>query len=590
MPTAALLNQQQQGLDDGAGDWWGGIQQSALSAVLAIALSVAAIGTSSRQVFGWQQDEVSQAVADEAFWQNPVAPTSATLYQNLPYLPDSEEIPAGSLHGQPDEDFWQNPTAPVAATLGPVYLPDPEEIPAAQLSATVDEYYWQNEVAPIKATLGSLYLPDPEEIPSGNLSATVDEYFWVNSVPPIFSYSILTAFSYDDVIVPQVAAFVPDEDFWANSVLSVSQAFVVPSLNIDSQEPTLFGQFDEDFWQNSVQPVQATLVWPQQFTFDVQEPSGSLFGQFDEDFWQNAVQPVQAVLAWPQQFTFDVQEPAGSLFGQFDEDFWTNPVLPVISQVPIQAFRDDDVVVPQVIVFGFDEDFWQNPAVSTKAIFAPLYQPDPEEVPAGSLVPPAPPVPPIFQPLIVGKTLRSFGVSLSSPVTIQTTSNDLQLFQTNGTPYLIVPADTNLYQRSYRIVAGGSIMIPPSGINTAVNFALTLKGFSQRTQPARAIVDDVMATLPSPQATSGTSLWQLVVKLSAAQDGNTGPALDKRAGRLTAEWMININGVYTSGISISNQNPFQEALLYFSLGAQFTGSVSGADKFQANLYQFETQQ
>src|ERR1700724_3499450 len=110
MPTAALLNQQQQGLDDGAGDWWGGIQQSALSAVLPIALSVAAIGTSSRQVFGWQQDEVSQAVADEAFWQNPVAPTSATLYQNLPYLPDSEEIPAGSLHGQPDEDFWQNPT------------------------------------------------------------------------------------------------------------------------------------------------------------------------------------------------------------------------------------------------------------------------------------------------------------------------------------------------------------------------------------------------------------------------------------------------------------------------------------------------
>jgi hypothetical protein len=117
-----------------------------------------------------------------------------------------------------------------------------------------------------------------------------------------------------------------------------------------------------------------------------------------------------------------------------------------------------------------------------------------------------------------------------------------------------------------------------------------MKGFSQRTQPARGVLDDVMATLPSPQPLSGTTLWQLVVKLSATQDGNTGPALDKRAGRLTAEWMININGVYTSGISISNQNPFQEALLYFSLGVQFTGSVSGADKFQANLYQFETQQ
>jgi len=199
--------------------------------------------------------------------------------------------------------------------------------------------------------------------------------------------------------------------------------------------------------------------------------------------------------------------------------------------------------------------------------------------------------PPVYKPTVLGYGLRSFGVSFSTPAIIQTSSNALQTFQYNGVQYLPALAGSNLLGRSYRIVAGGDVTVPPSGMNAGLNLTLMMKGFSQRTQPARSILDEVMATLPSSQSLSvGLTSWQLIVKLSASKAGNTGPAFDKMAGQLIAEWMISIGGNYTSGVLISNSNPFLESVLQFSLGVQFTGSVSGADKFQANLYQFETQQ
>lgn len=526
MPTAALLNQGQLGLDDGSGDWWSGVQSFTLSAVLAVALSVTAIGASARQAFGQWQDEVPQAVADEAFWQNPVAPVPAIFYQNYPYLPDSEEIPASGLYGQPDEDFWQNPTAPVKATLGAIYLPDPEEIPAAQLSATVDEYYWQNEVAPVKATLGSLYLPDPEEIPSGNLSATVDEYFWVNSVPPIFSYSVPAVFSYDDVIVPQVAAFVPDEDFWVNPVLPALQTSIVPSLNIDSQEPTLFGQFDEDFWQNAVQPVQAALAWPQQFTFDVQEPSGSLFGQPDEDFWKNWVAPVQASL-------------------------------------------------------------YQNLP----------YLPDPEEIPAGSLIPPVPPVPPSFQSTFVGRVIADFGVTKSNPAEIDKFSASQQTFVTTGTPYppfparadgwqllgqaamggelLVAPSSGGLSDNTYYAVLGGDVTIPASAINTSLVVTLFENYFSEPGQVI-SIQSDPLVIATIPTTTGQTVLWSLVVRLRGNGVNN---------GILIAEQLVNGQPV---GVLYSNRSQTMEPKLQLSAVVNLQGS--GPDLPQVRLMQFQLQE
>jgi len=195
--------------------------------------------------------------------------------------------------------------------------------------------------------------------------------------------------------------------------------------------------------------------------------------------------------------------------------------------------------------------------------------------------------PPVYQPLILGLGFRSFGVSFLTPAVIITSSNSLQTFQYNNNKFLAVPGGKS----SCHVVAGGSIVVPPSGLNTALNLVLTMKGFSQRVKPDVSIQDDVLATLPQSQSVPvGIQPWQLICKLSGSQLGNSGPQGGKRGGRLTADYMIMIGDVHTSGTMLSGNNPFLEGILQFSLGVQFTGSVSGADKFQANLYQFETQQ
>jgi len=632
-PISAAASPTTSALDDGGDSWWGGVQQLAATAALAFAIALTP-PISATAVFSQWQDEVPTAAStftpdedfwqapnpaiqlvqqnqvsvfnadevvvpqvvpfqpDEDFWQNAVAPVPQTFVALQQSSFDSQEPtlsgqqdedfwvnPAAlvqpaiflfpqqsgfdsqepTLYGQFDEDFWANPTAPVPATLRQIYLPDAEEIPASTLTATVDEYFWQNQVQPVPATLGKLYLPDADEIPA--LHGQYDEDFWQS---PIFPQGQTPqAFRDDDVIVPQAVLFTPDEDFWVNSVSPVQQVFAVP----------------------------------QQVSFDTQEPAGNLFGQFDEDFWINPVAPVQKTFVVPQQASFDSQEPAGNLFGQFDEDFWVNPVAPVQSTflVPQQASFEQHDVPSQVVVGVPDEIYWQlgGPQPVAASLYYNLpYLPDVEEIPAGSLIPPVPPVPPsTCQPIVLGKVLRQFGVSCSNPAVILTTSNDFQLFLFNGAQYLIAPADTSLFQRSYWIVAIGNVVVPPSGTNVGLNLALTMKGFSEKWQPARAIIDDVMATLSSPNPVPvGTTSWQMVAKVSAIYTGDVGPQSDKRGGRLLVDWMISIGGNISEGSSLSNQNPFSEALLYFSLGMQFSGAVSGVDQFKANLFQYETQQ
>jgi hypothetical protein len=204
---------------------------------------------------------------------------------------------------------------------------------------------------------------------------------------------------------------------------------------------------------------------------------------------------------------------------------------------------------------------------------------------------PPPPPPVSFQPLVIGKVLSSFGVTLSNPATISTASNQFQLFKIGGNQFLDVPGTTTLFKKTYYIVAGGTVVTPASATNASLNFVLTLKGFSQGTQPAVAIKDDVLATLPSAQAIfPSTILWRMVCKTSGTQSGITGPQSNRAAGQLSAEYMISIGGVVSEGTLVSSNNPFLVSELQFSLGAQFSGSVSGEDVFQVNLLQFETQQ
>ena len=181
--------------DDGG---WAGIQRC--FAGIALAATLAASAFASNLTFDLQQDPeqipagslAKFSTPDEDFWKNPVNPIATGNYVPLPYLPDTEEIPAGSLHGQADEDFWKNPVSPIAtANYVPLpYLPDAEEIPAGSLHGQPDEDFWINSVAPVAPAPPALYqqfpcLPDLNDDPAGSLAqfTTPDEDYWQNPVP-----------------------------------------------------------------------------------------------------------------------------------------------------------------------------------------------------------------------------------------------------------------------------------------------------------------------------------------------------------------------------------------------------------------------
>ncbi len=103
-----------------------------------------------------------------------------------------------------------------------------------------------------------------------------------------------------------------------------------------------------------------------------------------------------------------------------------------------------------------------------------------------------------------------------------------------------------------------------------------------RTQP------DVMATLPAARPIPvGITEWSLVCNLSAQQQRFYGST--KLDGQLRSDYTITIGSDSFSGTSYSSNNPFLASVTQFSIGFQFSGSVDGADAFQASLFQFETQ-
>jgi len=191
---------------------------------------------------------------------------------------------------------------------------------------------------------------------------------------------------------------------WSSATyINPSPGYNLQILYTGDQDPAgqLFGQDDEDFWQNPVVPVVATLLWPQPWSFDVQEATIVPPIQ-DEDFWANPVAPVAAsnrvylpaqldgeeipagnlfIVGTPTEswstasilnaqngialrYQFDPQDPGGALapLVQPDEDFWINPVAPFIPEPTILQFSDEWAINP-----NFDEDFWANPVAPVAA-------------------------------------------------------------------------------------------------------------------------------------------------------------------------------------------------------------------------------
>jgi hypothetical protein len=408
--------------DDSATGWWGGAQKCFVAVALATFLATAALSTdvAASVAVGEQSDIPAGALVNvkidddsaTAWWAgaqkcfswvhaSSVQSQTALSAQLSEYEAEGEQsdVPAGSLFGQPDEDFWQNPVAPVPATLFQrLPLGDPEEIPAGSLFGQPDEDFWENPVAPVVA---SNLWPQPFSFdvqePAGSLFGQPDEDYWLqDDLPQPVAASLFQRLPYapdpadSDFVLPP-AAFVLDEDFWQNPAAPVP-ASLYQRLPLGDPEEIpagkLFGQADEDFWQNPVAPVAASNLWPQPFSFDVQEPAGKLFGQPDEDFWENPVAPVPASLYRSPLLGDQEEIPAGALLkGQPDEDFWANPTRPVAATLfqNLPCLFDSVDFTPTTLPIQ-DEDFWQNPVAPVAASLyrTPVFR-DPEEVPAGSL-------------------------------------------------------------------------------------------------------------------------------------------------------------------------------------------------------------
>src|SRR5713101_7795980 len=136
----------------------------------------------------WRPDEDAPTLhrqIEEEYWQNWVAPVQAKLYQPLPYLPDADDLPAGSLR-QPTVDeeycYW---VAPVQGTLyRPLpYLPDADDLPAGSLfQPVVDEDFWISGVAPVQAALyRDPVSRDAEDAPL--LFGQYEEDYWLSPLP-----------------------------------------------------------------------------------------------------------------------------------------------------------------------------------------------------------------------------------------------------------------------------------------------------------------------------------------------------------------------------------------------------------------------
>lgn len=186
-----------------------------------------------------------------------------------------------------------------------------------------------------------------------------------------------------------------------------------------------------------------------------------------------------------------------------------------------------------------------------------------------------------------GAALGSSGVSQANPAIILTASNSLQLFPLPS-QFLGALNGYRLFQNNgCSIAAGGYVSVPPSAVNVTADFVLMLNSIQNPTPPLIAAHPDVMATLPLGDVVSiGITPWSFTCRLSAQQQRSWND--NKMHGQLRVDYQINIGGSSFSGASYSSNDPYLTPVTQFSIGFQFSGSVSGSDAFQASLFYFET--
>jgi hypothetical protein len=292
-------------LDDG--DFWGG------ATLCGVAVALAAAVVPVRPAFAADDDFIAPAapstIVDEDYAT--VAVPQPAPWLRL-YLPDPEELPAGALFGQPDEDFWQNPVKPVPATLYQrLPLGDPEELPAATLFGTPDEDFWRPPIPAPSPPLVQPFLDDDVFVQAPAPATIVDEDFWLPSVPSPQTRPPVAFSDTDDLPVTVAAPTVVDEDFWLPPVSLPPRA--PPLVFVDTDDPagSLFGQPDEDFYL----PPAPSAPWRCAPFLDTDEiVPQPVPGQPDEDYWTLGPPPVPAAMYLRLPYLPDPEEiPAGNL-------------------------------------------------------------------------------------------------------------------------------------------------------------------------------------------------------------------------------------------------------------------------------------
>lgn len=236
------------------------------------------------------------------------------------------------------------------------------------------------------ALSGQVAQQDQSDFAHGVVSAP-DEDYWQNQAHPVppSLYQALPYFFEAGEIVPAPAVPQPDEDLWRSGVAPVWWTNLYPQqATFDSQEPVLFGQYDEDFWRNPVAPVAANLYHSPLLGDQEEIPGALLFGQSPEEYWQNPTRPVAATLYQSLPYLFESADFVPLIVPEFDEDFWQSgvaPVPPSLYRSPV--FRDPEEVPGTLLKSqAVDEYYWQN---WTHPVSPTLYQQLPYAFESGEL-------------------------------------------------------------------------------------------------------------------------------------------------------------------------------------------------------------
>lgn len=144
---------------DDSDSWWAGAQRCFVA--IPLAATLAALTLSASLAFSYQQqteDIVEQPPQTEDYWQVSTPPRPMPTFL---YLPDPEELPAGSLLafiGMADEDFW---SPPVFRQSFFVTLWVDDEV-SATLTVEFDEDYWWTPLLSITPRSWPVFLVDDD--------------------------------------------------------------------------------------------------------------------------------------------------------------------------------------------------------------------------------------------------------------------------------------------------------------------------------------------------------------------------------------------------------------------------------------------